>query len=70
MILQSLGSFISSVSCGKSVADPKICPRGDPMTRELVARSGDHLFLTIFNRGRGAGASGPPPLESTTGNCT
>ena len=42
-----------------SVADPGICPWGRRLANHAAPHCG-HLFLTSFNRGRGARASGPP----------
>ena len=48
-----------------SVADPEICPRGGPMTREtLRPTAGAIFFLTSFNR---AGGRASGPLRSATG---
>ena len=50
------------------VADPEICPRGDPMTRKTydMARWPSFLFLTSFKWGGGPGPPAPP--GSATGS--
>ena len=49
------------------VADPEICPRGDPMTRKTydMVRWPSFFFLTSFNWG--GGLESPAPLDPLLG---